>query len=184
MGLEITTKMLVREGMSSPVISIAEHENVVNAAILMKEQKVGAIIITNNEGKPVGIVTERDIVNRVVADGNSPSDIMVKDIMTAPLKTVDPEMNIMDAMNLMDKMNIRRLGVRYKGDLVGIISDRNIIRIVPTIFEIMKEYKTINQSNPRLGPSTVGYCENCEIYSTNLRAIEGEFLCEDCRVEE
>ena len=184
MGLEITTKMLVREGMSSPVISISENENVVKAATLMREQKVGAIIITNNEGKPVGIVTERDIVNRVVADGNAPNEIRVKDIMTAPLKTVDPEMNIMDAMNLMDKMNIRRLGVRYKGDLVGIISDRNIIRIVPTIFEIMKEYKTINQSNPRLGPSTVGYCENCEIYSTNLRAIDGEFLCEDCRVEE
>jgi CBS domain-containing protein len=176
--------MLVREGMSSPVISITEHESVSNVAKLMRDQKVGAIIIINAEGNPVGIVTERDIVNRVVADGNSPNEILVKDIMTAPLKTVDPEMNLMDAMNLMDKMNIRRLGVSYKGELVGIISDRNIIRIVPTIFEIMKEYQAINQSNPRIGPSTVGYCERCEIYSTNLRAIDGEFLCEDCRVEE
>jgi signal-transduction protein with cAMP-binding, CBS, and nucleotidyltransferase domain len=102
--------------------------------------------------------------------------------MTSPLKMVEPQMTLIDAMSLMDKMNIRRLGVKYKGQLVGIISDRNIIRLVPTIVEIIKEQQEIKNYS-RLGTSTVGYCTQCETYSMNLRQIDGEFLCEDCILE-
>ncbi|MBN2336628.1 hypothetical protein JXL21_13800, partial [Candidatus Bathyarchaeota archaeon] len=76
-----------------------------------------------------------------------------------------------------------RLGVTYKGELVGVISDRNIIRVVPTIVEIMKEQREINNGMAVGGPSVAGYCARCEIYSDNLRSVDGEFLCEDCRVE-
>jgi CBS-domain-containing membrane protein len=93
-------------------------------------------------------------------------------------------MKIVDAMRLMDKMNIRRLGVSYKDNLVGIISDRDILRIMPTILEIIRETSKINSNKVTSRSSTVGYCDRCEIYSTNLRAVEGEFLCEDCRAEE
>lgn len=182
MDFEINTKMLVREAMSSPVLSVIEDQNIVEVAKLMRDGKVGALIVTNNDNLPVGIVTERDIVNRVVAKGVTLTSVTASDVMTSPLKTVEPEMSLMDAINLMDKMNIRRLGVSYKGQLVGIISDRNIIRLVPTIVEIIKEHKAINNIQ-RLGPSTVGYCTRCEIYSLNLRQIDGEFLCEDCRIE-
>ena len=182
MDFEINTKMLVREAMSSPVLTIIEDQNIVEVAKLMRDGKVGALIVTNYDNLPVGIVTERDIVNRVVAKGIKLSSVTVRDVMTSPLKTVEPEISLMDAMSLMDKMNIRRLGVSYKGKLVGIISDRNIIRLVPTIVEIIREHKEIN-TTPRLGPSTVGYCERCEIYSMNLRQIDGEFICEDCRIE-
>lgn len=170
--------------MSSPVISVNEDEDMVQVANRMREQKVGAVIVVNNSNLPVGIVTERDIVTRVVAEGVSPSTLLAGTIMTSPLKMVEPEMNLMDAMQMMDKENIRRLGVIYKGDLVGVITDRSIIRYIPTIMEIMREQREILANNPSPGGSTVGYCDRCEIYSSNLRAIDGEFLCEDCRVEE
>ncbi|MHA2204094.1 MAG: CBS domain-containing protein [Candidatus Hodarchaeales archaeon] len=179
MELDLTAKILVREAMSSPVLSVFEDQNITDIAHMMREGRVGAIIITNKEGQPIGIVTERDIVNRVVAEGGRPNIVKAREIMTAPLKMVEPEMNLMDAMRLMDKMNIRRLGVTYKGELVGIISDRNIIRLVPTIVEIIKEKREINK-NHHYRASTVGYCTSCEIYSMNLRDIDGEFLCEDC----
>ncbi|MCW4050158.1 MAG: CBS domain-containing protein [Candidatus Bathyarchaeota archaeon] len=183
MSLEITAKMQVREAMSSPVIAVHENADVVDVAKLMSLQRVGAIIINNNEDKPIGIVTERDIVTRVVAEGKNPDKLSVKDVMTSPLRTVEPEMNLMEAMTLMDKLNIRRLGVTYKGGLVGVVSDRNIIRLVPTIVEIVKERREINNTGGVGGPSIVGYCEQCEVYSNNLRVIDGEFLCEDCRLE-
>ena len=176
--------MQVREAMSSPVISVDEGEDIVQVANRMREQKVGAVIVLNEHNLPVGIVTERDIVTRVVAEGVSPSTLLASKIMTSPLIMVEPDMNLLDAMQMMDKENIRRLGVIYKGDLVGVITDRSIIRFIPTIMEIMREQKEILSNSPITGGSTVGYCDRCEIYSTNLRAIDGEFLCEDCRVED
>lgn len=169
--------------MSSPVISVNENEDIVQVANRMREQKVGAVIVVNEHELPVGIVTERDIVTRVVAEGVSPSALLANKIMTSPLKMVEPEMNLMDAMKMMDKENIRRLGVIYKGDLVGVITDRSIIRFVPTIMEIMREQREILNTNTILGGSTVGYCDSCERYSSNLRAINGEFICEDCRAD-
>ena len=184
MSLELSAKMQVREAMSSPVISVDENEDIVQVANRMREQKVGAVIVLNTHQLPVGIVTERDIVTRVVAEGVSPSTLFAGKIMTSPLKMVEPGMNLLDAMQMMDKENIRRLGVIYKGDPVGVITDRNIIRFIPTIMEIMREQKEILVNNPISGGSTVGYCDRCELYSTTLRAINGEFLCEDCRVED
>jgi len=60
---------------------------------------------------------------------------------------------------MMDKENIRRLGVIYKGELVGVVTDRNIIRFIPTIVDIMREHKEILANTPVSGSSTVGYCD-------------------------
>jgi len=184
MGEEITSKMVVREAMSSPVISAQEDAGVVDLASAMKKNRVGAVIVTNRQGKPVGIVTERDIVTRLVAEGRAPKTVIAKEIMSSPLRMVEPDMKLMDALRLMDKLNVRRLGVIYKGDLVGLVTDRDIIRLVPTIVDIIREQREINNIAPASGPSIAGYCDRCEMYSNNLRAVDGEFLCEDCRAEE
>ena len=184
MSLELEPRMMVREAMSSPVFAVEEGSDITEVAKLMREQKLGAIVVNNSGGQPVGIVTERDIVLRVVADGKSPHGVTAGDVMSSPLRVVKAETPIVDAMRMMDKMNIRRLGVSYKDDLVGIISDRDILRIMPTILEIIRETAKINSNKVTSRSSTVGYCDRCEIYSTNLRAVDGEFLCEDCRAEE
>jgi len=184
MDLELAPKMVVREAMSSPVVSVPEDSDIIQVSKLMRQQKIGAININSHEGHPVGIVTERDIVLRVVADGKSAKNTTAKEVMSSPLRLVNAETKIVDAMRLMDKMNIRRLGVSYKDNLVGIISDRDILRIMPTILEIIRETSKIKSNEVTGRSSTVGYCDRCEIYSTNLRAIDGEFLCEDCRAEE
>ncbi len=183
LSLDLSAKMLVREAMSSPVISVEENEDIVQVANKMREQRVGAVIVVNSSGNPVGIVTERDIVTRVVADGVDPNMVVASKVMTSPVKMVEPELGLMDAMKMMDKENIRRLGVIYKGELVGIITDRSIIRLVPTIMDIMKEQKEIMGDTQSSGASTVGYCDRCEVYSNNLRDIDGEFLCEECRLD-
>jgi signal-transduction protein with cAMP-binding, CBS, and nucleotidyltransferase domain len=183
LDLEITHKMLVREAMSSPVIAIDENSNMVEVAGMMRDHKVGAIIVTGNDDKPVGIVTERDVVVRVVSSGAIPREIQVKEVMTSPLRMVKPETSLIDAMSIMGRLNIRRLGVSYKGRLEGVISDKDILRMVPTMIEIVQERSRIRRGDSLSGPSVVGYCDSCGIYTTNLRSMDGEFLCEDCRVE-
>ena len=183
MDLDLSRKMVVREAMSSPVVTVDEDQDVVRAAEMMAENNIGAIIVIRGDSQPVGIVTERDIVIRVVAKGLVPRDVKVKEVMTSPLRMVEPEMKLTDAMTLMSKLNIRRLGVTYKGNLVGVVSDRDILRIVPAIIEIVQERSRIMSGESSSGPSLVGYCDRCGIYSTNLRSVGGEFLCEDCRAE-
>lgn len=183
MDLELSPRLVVREAMSSPVVSIDENSDIVDTARLMRERDVGAIIIVSDDEKPVGIVTERDIVNRVVAEGKTPNSIKASAVMSSPLRVVEPDLSLLEAMNLMDKFHIRRLGVTYKGDLVGVVSDRDMMRIMPTIVEIEKERSKIEETDRSIGPSTVGYCDRCEAYSMELQLVNGEFLCEECRME-
>ena len=183
MDLGLAPKLIVREAMSSPVVSIEEESTVFEMAKQMRDKDVGAIIIITNTGKPVGIVTERDIVNRVVSKNGIPKKIKVKDIMSSPLRMIESETTLMETLNLMNRLNIRRLGVKYKEKLVGIINNKDILRIIPTIVEIEKEKSKINTSEISRDPSIVGYCGRCESYSMNLRGIDGEFQCQDCRLE-
>jgi len=184
LDLDLTGRLVVREAMSSPVITVHENQSVVSTAELMSKQRIGAVIIIDNDDNPVGILTERDLVYRILAKDLTPRDTPVKDVMSTPLRTVDPETTLEEAMKIMDKHNIRRLGVNYKNKLEGIITERDILRLIPTILEISRERSWINGGNSPRGPSLVGYCSQCEIYSTNLRNINGDFLCEDCRLDD
>ena len=183
MSLDLTPKMIVKEAMSSPVLTVHEEQDIVRLAQMMAESNIGALVVTGGDDQPVGIVTERDIVIRVVSKGVSPKDVKAKEIMTSPLRMVDPDMSLVDAMSLMNRLNIRRLGVTYKGNLVGIVTDKDILRIVPTIIEIVQERSRIMATESPSGPSLTGFCDRCSVYSSNLRSMSGEFLCEDCRAD-
>jgi CBS domain-containing protein len=183
LDLDISARMVVREVMSSPVISISGNSSVVEAANLMSAQRVGAVIVNDDEEKPLGIVTERDLVFRVVAKDVVPHEVKVRDVMSSPLKVVEPETSLEEAMRIMDRLNIRRLGVTYKGNLEGIITDKDILRVIPTLIEIVRERSRIDLENSPKGPALVGYCSRCEMYSNNLRNVDGELLCEDCRAD-
>ncbi len=183
MDLDLRTSIVVREAMSSPVISINEDRSVVDAAKVMSEQRIGSIVVNDSEGYPVGIVTERDLVFRVIAEDRVPREVKVKEVMSAPLRMVDPETTLEEAMRLMEEMNIRRLGVVYKDRLEGLITNKDILRVMPTLIDIVRERSKIRMDNTPAGPSLVGYCSRCEAYSNNLRVVDGELLCEDCRSE-
>jgi len=182
--LDLKRRLIVREAMSSPVITVNEEQSVAKAAKIMSTQRIGAIVAVGGDGQPVGIMTERDIVYRVIAEDYVPASVKVKDVMSSPLRTIDPEASLEDAMAIMNSDNVRRLGVVYKGNLEGVISDKDVIRIMPTIIEIVRERSRIRSGDRSSGPSIVGYCDRCDIYSNNLRSVSGEFLCEDCRAEE
>ena len=181
MDFDLSAKLVVREAMSSPVIGVGEGFSVVEAAKIMSEQRIGAIVVFDEMEKPVGIVTERDLVYRVVAKGSVPGDVKVGDVMTSPLRVVDAETSLEEAMKLMDSQGIRRLGVSYKGQLEGIITDKDLLRLMPTLIDLVRERSRIRSMDPNAGPSLAGYCSQCDRYSNNLRFIDGLLICEDCR---
>jgi len=182
----LRTRMLVRDVMSSPPITVDENISIDQVAQSLKEHRVGCVIVTGKEGKPLGIITERDLVLRVLAKNLIPSQILAKEVMSSPLITIDPSETLTEAARRMSRLNIRRLGVMYKGRLVGIISSKDILAITPELIETIQEKARIESANieETLEASPLaGYCDNCGIWSDDLIEVEGQFLCEDCRTE-
>ena len=182
----LRTKMLVRDVMSNPVVTMDEDESSNKAAANMDMHDLGAVIVTNKAGKSIGIITERDLVIRVIAKNLKPDTVKAKEIMTTPLVTIEPEATISDAARRMTRLDIRRLGVIYKGNLVGIISSKDILAVMPELIEIMQERSRIEGEARTEEIDEVplsGYCDRCNVYSESLKERNGENICDECRIE-
>lgn len=116
--------MKVGEIMSKEVFKVLAGDTVLEAAKLMDRENIGSVIV--EDGDSLGIVTERDILRKVVAKGRDAHKIFVKDIMVGPLVSIGPEKSVEEADELMTKHRIRRLPV-IKGELmVGIVTVRDV----------------------------------------------------------
>ena len=179
-------KMLVKDVMTSPAITIKENGAANKVAALMNKHDVGCIIVTTKQGKPLGIITERDLVVRVLAKNVKPDTVEAKDVMTSPLMTIESDATITEAARRMSRLDIRRLGVMYKEQLVGIVSSKDVLGVMPELLEIMQEKALIegeNMAEEAEEESTplAGNCDRCGVWSDDLKEVNGEFLCEDCR---
>jgi CBS domain-containing protein len=178
--------MFVRDVMSSPVVTMDEDESSNKAAANMDMHDLGAVIVTNKAGKSIGIITERDLVIRVIAKNLKPDTVKAKEIMTTPLVTIEPEATISDAARRMTRLDIRRLGVIYKGNLVGIISSKDILGVMPELIESMQERSRIEGEARTEETEEVplsGNCDRCNVYSESLKERNGENICDECRIE-
>lgn len=117
----------VRSVMSKPVITVGTECSLREAAELMTKKRVGSLVVTR-EGTPVGVVTERDVLEKVVAKGLNATKVHMKEIMSTPLITVKSDVSIVDAIRMMQKERIRRLLVMEKGKLDGIVTQRDLPR--------------------------------------------------------
>jgi CBS domain-containing protein len=180
----MTTRVLVRDIMNSPVISASPNDSIYDIAKKMKEGNIGSIVIMEKD-KPVGIVTDWDIVSNAVVNDAKPSQIKAKDVMKE-IYTIESEESITEAARLLRKHNIKRLGVVYKNRLVGIISSSDVIAVTPDLVEIVSEKAAIIRGElgiARSAGNVSGYCDECGEWSDLLQYDEGTFICEVCRGE-
>lgn len=113
---------------SIPVQTATSEDTIEAISNKMKENQVGSIVVVNEKNHPLGIVTERDIVRKVIADGKDPKTTKVDDIKTTSLITIDPETNLHDAALIMTRYRIRRLPVVKDNTLYGIITSDDLVR--------------------------------------------------------
>lgn len=118
----------VKDIMTKNVVTIDGSKTIFEAAEFMSEKNISCLVVVES-GTPVGIVTERDFVKRVVAKHAS-FDTKVNEIMTKNLVTVEPEASIKEAARLMSSHKIRRLPVLKQNKLVGIVVATDLIRNV------------------------------------------------------
>lgn len=178
----MTTRILVRDIMNSPIISSSPDSNIKEIAEKMKTEKIGSIVIFEAE-KPVGIVTDWDIVTDGFSRDVPPSSIKTSEIMKK-LYTIEGEATITEAARMLRKHNIKRLGVVYKNRVVGIISSSDVISVTPELIDVISEKAALIRGE--IGRPTghiSGYCDECGEWTDLLLYSEGTFTCEECRGE-
>ncbi|MBI4744201.1 MAG: CBS domain-containing protein [Actinobacteria bacterium] len=121
--------MKAKDIMVKEIIMIDETETVAVAVKKMSEKKVSCLIVNRKDYEDAyGIITRRDVVNKVVALGQNPYELQVGDIMTKPLVTVTPNLNIRYVAKLMSDTGVRRMPVFDGHKMMGIISNSDIFR--------------------------------------------------------
>lgn len=178
----VTTRVMVKDIMNSPVITSSPTDTVKIVAEKMSKANVGSVVIIDN-GKPVGIVTDSDIVSKTVANDQIPSKVLAKDVMH-PLQTIESEESILEAARMLRKHNIKRLGVTYKNELAGMISSSDVLAVTPELIDVVSEKASIMRGEFGRKPGLVsGYCDECNQWSEYLQYVDGIFICEECRGE-
>ncbi len=112
--------------MSSPVLTVDSESTVQEAAQFMHSHNIGAVIVSKYD-KPVGIVTERDLTQKVVAGGLDPDSTLITEIMTKELRTMDRYLPVDEANEYMHKNKIRHLAITEEDKIVGMLSVKDLV---------------------------------------------------------
>jgi CBS domain-containing protein len=126
--LEETMPNTVRDWMSKPVVVVDPDSSVKYALTLMRRRKIHSVVVAMSEKNPTyGIVTSTDIRDKIVAAGRNPAEMTVREIMSGPIVTGDPEWTLMQCSQLMQEKHIHHLPIADEsGALIGLISATDI----------------------------------------------------------
>ena len=127
----------VSDIMTRSVVTIEIGKSVREAVDMMNKKEIGCLVVTK-EGGPVGIVTERDVLKKIVVEGRDPEKTRIEELMSRPLITGSPNMTLEEAAKLLVLRRIKKLPILEKGKLVGIITLFDIVRWEPLAINILK----------------------------------------------
>ncbi|MHA1971638.1 MAG: CBS domain-containing protein [Candidatus Hodarchaeales archaeon] len=169
-------------GNKKEIVSMSRDKPVTEAAKLMKDNRVGSVLIKND--KIEGIITKGDIIYRVLGKALDPGIVLVDDVMSSPVAYVSADDTLETCMLYMAKKNIERILVVEDNDLskpLGIISTNDILKFAPGLLRIQRERLLIENTSGETETITFkGFCDDCGNYSELLRIKNGYTLCPQC----
>jgi CBS domain-containing protein len=130
--------VLVRDVMSKDVKVVRVDSSVKEVVATMNKFDIGSIVVMQG-GRPVGIITERDILRRIVEPCLAPETLTARQVMSSPVLTINETASVDEAAKLMAKKNVKKLPVVDKQKLVGIVTLTDIVIKVPTMLSILEE---------------------------------------------
>jgi CBS domain-containing protein len=173
----------VKDLMTRNVISISVKKSVMEAASVMTKAGVSAVLLKSGN-EFAGVITDRDIISKVVALGLDPKEVMAGEVMSSPLITISEEASVEEAAEKMRDNNIRRLVVENKLRVAGIISESDLVRVAPELHFLIREHCRLEVRRPSVAEAGevgfAGFCEECGNYSEDLKNVNGRWLCEEC----
>jgi CBS domain-containing protein len=130
--------MIVRDIMSRNVKTVRPDDSALDAVRKMNKFRIGSVVVVNS-GRPIGIITERNILERIVEPRLDPDTVKAKDIMSRPLVTVDPHTAVEEAAKIMATKTIKTLPVVDGNNIKGIVTSSDIVKANPTQLGILDE---------------------------------------------
>jgi CBS domain-containing protein len=173
----------VKDLMTRNVISISVKKSVMEAASVMTEAGISAVLLKSGN-EFTGVITDHDIISKVVALGLDPREVMAGEVMSSPLITISEEASVEEAAEKMRDNNIRRLIVKNKLRVAGIISESDLVRVAPELHFLIREHCRLEVRRPSVVENGelgfAGFCEECGNYSEDLKNVNGRWFCEEC----
>lgn len=188
--------------MTREYVGVSESDTVLGAVKLMHEEKAGCVVVLRGSD-PVGIVTESDVL-ALVADERDPAEIEVSAVMSDPVVSVHADRALSDAASTMSREDIRRLAVTNDGELVGVLSERDVIAASASLSGgppahddspgtvgvggVARESLGDEAAGTAAGEDPVrreysdrSICEVCGSLSRELTNVNGQLICANCR---
>ena len=128
--------IMVREVVTTRIDSTVEE-----AVKLMNDHEIGCLIVTQNN-EPIGILTERDLLKRILAKSKDLKTMKVEEMMSKPLISVEPNAQLGDVSRIMFERNIKKMPIIKKGELLGLVTLTDILRIQPQLIKMYKIFST------------------------------------------
>ncbi len=138
--------ILVRHAMTPAPQTIRPDMNAADAAGMMRSEDIGVLPVMEG-GKLVGLVTDRDLVVRVMAERRDPEDVRVGDVVTSQPVTVSPDTRLSEARQLMERHKVRRLPVMKGEELVGILSLGDVAWAAASTREVGETVRSVSESD-------------------------------------
>jgi len=126
LSYSVVTSLKVRELMVPNPVKIESNALIIEAAKLMRDKNIGSVIVVEKR-KVLGIVTERDLVRRVLAENRDLKTVKMREIMSTPVFSISPEEEVVNAAHIMRQRGIRRVVVMDKEALIGIITTNDLV---------------------------------------------------------
>jgi len=123
--------------MKTSLVTVGEDVLVSDAAALMRDKKVGSLLVKDASNKIYGIVSERDLVVKALAAKKF--EAKIKEVASKPLVSISAEADLSDAARLMGDNDVKRLVVTSDKKIVGILSQKDVIRISPSLYDLIAE---------------------------------------------
>lgn len=136
--------ILVKDIMSKDVKMVRPDTSAQEVAATLNKFRIDSVIVVQKD-KPVGIVTVRDVMNRLVEEYVAPRTLTAREMMTSPLNTIGMEATVQDAAKVMAQKNVKTLPVMDRDKLVGVVSFMDIAFKMPTMLSLMEESCHVSQ---------------------------------------
>jgi len=175
------TGVTVADVMRKSVVTVKPSDSAEKALKYMVELDIGSVIVIEGK-KAVGIVTDSNLLERVFYKEKDPRKVKIKSIMSHPLRTIGPLLDLGEASRIMRDLRIKRLPVEEKGRLVGIVTETDIIAASPALFDLIAESVEMRCGLPEKGMKMIsGVCETCGTFAEDLTLKNGKLQCEMCK---
>ncbi len=181
-------RISVGDIMTRNVVSAAQDSSLYECAKLMAKERVNSLVITKGR-KLIGLLTARDILWAITKNPKTDlKKIKGIEIASRKLAVIKPSADISQALEKMRSLNFRRLPVLSKGELIGVVTLKDILSVEPQLYNEMKSLMDEIKEADRKSQQSMsdwplqGVCDNCGVFSELLR-VENKVLCVDCRDE-